>query len=313
MGLEVFTDPVLGVHAGRGHRPSFGLGWTSKDDPVAIAVSASWPTLSSSTTSLDANTPATTSDDHLALLARAERFGSDRRWAVEDRRGRSRRRERELLAAGEPIVRVPPQRMAWARDSARPFGTSDPMAALAVARAAPPDRQPPGSTPPSPLAIIQAHHLPPARQFLDRRAAGDTISACSSEAGPTSSPAPLVDAYQNPPGGIIRPVARHRSKRTLNRHSRPGAAGPKAPWRRRRGRSRGPGSVPELGPAGPLCLACPTSRRSCVHRQVQLALETESLRQHHCQGFSEVFRAPNPSAGTGGGRRRHDRHPAPRW
>ncbi len=55
VSLEVFTDPVPGVHAGRGHRPSFGLGWTSKDDPVAIVVSAGWSTLSSSTTSVDAN------------------------------------------------------------------------------------------------------------------------------------------------------------------------------------------------------------------------------------------------------------------
>jgi len=55
VSLEVFTDPVPGVHTGRGHRPSFGLGWTSKDDPVAITVSAGWSTLSSSTTSVDAN------------------------------------------------------------------------------------------------------------------------------------------------------------------------------------------------------------------------------------------------------------------
>ncbi len=56
MSLEVFTDPVLGVHTGRGHRvvpPS--LVGSPKDDPVAIVVSAGWSTLSSSTTSVDAN------------------------------------------------------------------------------------------------------------------------------------------------------------------------------------------------------------------------------------------------------------------
>ncbi len=35
--------------------PLLRLGWTSKDDPVAIVVSAGWSTLSSSTTSVDAN------------------------------------------------------------------------------------------------------------------------------------------------------------------------------------------------------------------------------------------------------------------
>jgi transposase len=41
-----------------------------------------------------------------------------------------------LLAAGEQIVRVPPKLMAHARDSARTYGKSDPIDALAVARAA---------------------------------------------------------------------------------------------------------------------------------------------------------------------------------
>ena len=41
-----------------------------------------------------------------------------------------------MLAAGEQIVRVPPKMMAHARDSARSYGKSDPIDALAVARAA---------------------------------------------------------------------------------------------------------------------------------------------------------------------------------
>jgi transposase len=55
---------------------------------------------------------------------------------VEDCRHLSRRLERDLLAAGEQIVRVPPKLMAHARDSARTYGKSDPIDALAVARAA---------------------------------------------------------------------------------------------------------------------------------------------------------------------------------
>lgn len=78
----------------------------------------------------------TTSADHLALLAWAARLGGSRQWAVEDCRHLSRRLERDLLAAGERIVRVPPKLMANTRDSARSFGKSDPIDALAVARAA---------------------------------------------------------------------------------------------------------------------------------------------------------------------------------
>ena len=55
---------------------------------------------------------------------------------MEDCRHLSRRLEREMLAAGERIVRVPPKLMAHARDGARTYGKSDPIDALAVARAA---------------------------------------------------------------------------------------------------------------------------------------------------------------------------------
>jgi hypothetical protein len=54
-------------------------------------------------------------------------------WAIEDCRHLSRRLERDLLVAGERIVRVPPKLMAHARDSARSHGKSDPIDALAVA------------------------------------------------------------------------------------------------------------------------------------------------------------------------------------
>lgn len=84
---------------------------------------------------LGQRTAGTTSDDHLSLLAWAEKFG-ERRWAVEDCRHLSRRLERDLLAAGEEIVRVPTKLMAHARDGARSYGKSDPIDALAVARAA---------------------------------------------------------------------------------------------------------------------------------------------------------------------------------
>jgi transposase len=81
-------------------------------------------------------TTATTSSDHLDMLRWADQFGEDRTWAVEDCRHLSRRLERDMLAAGERIVRVPPKLMAQVRDSARTYGKSDPIDALAVARAA---------------------------------------------------------------------------------------------------------------------------------------------------------------------------------
>jgi transposase len=81
-------------------------------------------------------TTSTTTADHLELVRWADRFGGERVWAVEDCRHLSRRLEADLLAAGERIVRVPPKLMAHARDSARTYGKSDPIDALAVARAA---------------------------------------------------------------------------------------------------------------------------------------------------------------------------------
>lgn len=81
-------------------------------------------------------TGATTSKDHLALLSWADQFGTERTWAVEDCRHLFRRLERDMLAAGETIVRVPPKLMTHARDGARTYGKSDPIDALAVARAA---------------------------------------------------------------------------------------------------------------------------------------------------------------------------------
>lgn len=81
-------------------------------------------------------TTATTTEAHLELVRWSGRFGPERRWAVEDCRHLSRRLEADLLAAGEEIVRVPPKMMAHARDAARTYGKSDPIDALAVARAA---------------------------------------------------------------------------------------------------------------------------------------------------------------------------------
>jgi transposase len=81
-------------------------------------------------------TVAATTDGHLKALGWARReFGPDLLWGIEDCRIMSARLERDLLDAGQPVVRVPPKLMARARASARSWGKSDPIDALAVARA----------------------------------------------------------------------------------------------------------------------------------------------------------------------------------
>jgi transposase len=76
-----------------------------------------------------------TSAGHLELVRWAGRFPA-RSWALEDCRHLSRRLSTDLLVAGEAVVRVPPKLMAGARRSSREPGKSDPIDALAVARAA---------------------------------------------------------------------------------------------------------------------------------------------------------------------------------
>jgi transposase len=80
-------------------------------------------------------TVAATPDGHLEALQWATQW-CDRRFAVEDCRHVARRLEADLLAAGEVVVRVPPQLMAGSRRSGRERGKSDPIDALAVARVA---------------------------------------------------------------------------------------------------------------------------------------------------------------------------------
>jgi transposase len=84
---------------------------------------------------LATRTAEATGPGHLGLLEWAGRF-PDRRWALEDCRNLSRRLEADLLRAGESVVRVPPKLMAGARRYGREPGKSDPIDALAVARAA---------------------------------------------------------------------------------------------------------------------------------------------------------------------------------
>jgi transposase len=74
---------------------------------------------------------------HRQLLRWAAReFDEGLEFAVEDCRHVSGRLERALLDAAATVVRVPPKLMALTRSSARTRGKSDPIDALAIARAA---------------------------------------------------------------------------------------------------------------------------------------------------------------------------------
>jgi len=81
---------------------------------------------------------AATDGGHRQLLGWAlSRWSGDRlRFAVEDCRQVSTRLERTLLGAGQTVVRVPPKLTAGSRSVARTRGKSDPIDALAIARAA---------------------------------------------------------------------------------------------------------------------------------------------------------------------------------
>lgn len=72
---------------------------------------------------------------HLAAVRWGRGLDDDRVWAIEDCRHVSGRLEQALLAVGERVVRVPPQRMGASRKGERERGKSDEIDALAVARA----------------------------------------------------------------------------------------------------------------------------------------------------------------------------------
>jgi transposase len=84
---------------------------------------------------LGERTVSATQEGHLDAITWSARW-PDRQFALEDCRHLTRRLEADLLAAGHSVVRVPPQLMAGARRGGRERGKSDPIDALAVARAA---------------------------------------------------------------------------------------------------------------------------------------------------------------------------------
>ena len=72
---------------------------------------------------------------HLAAVKWARGLDQQRVWAIEDCRQVSRRFEQALLAVGERVIRVAPQRMGASRRGERQPGKSDQIDSLAIARA----------------------------------------------------------------------------------------------------------------------------------------------------------------------------------
>jgi transposase len=70
------------------------------------------------------------------LLDWGRDLDAERIWAIEDCRHVSGSLERFLIASGERVVRVPPKLMGQSRRGERSAGKSDPIDALAIARAA---------------------------------------------------------------------------------------------------------------------------------------------------------------------------------
>src|SRR5262245_4863909 len=70
------------------------------------------------------------------LVGWASGLSEQRLWAVEDCRQLTRWLERQLLELGEQLVRVPPKLTVPERRAAKTRGKSDPIDALAIARAA---------------------------------------------------------------------------------------------------------------------------------------------------------------------------------
>jgi len=81
-------------------------------------------------------TQTTTAANHRTLRWALKSFGPDLLWAVEDVRVLTVRLEKDLIDAGQKVIRVPPHLVARARRSARTPGKSDTIDALAIARVA---------------------------------------------------------------------------------------------------------------------------------------------------------------------------------
>jgi transposase len=146
------------------------------------------------------------------LVAWSPSLAPERLWAIEDCRQLSGALERAQLTAGESLVRVP--LMAPQRRAGRMRGKSDPIDALAVARAAlrEPrlDRPRPGEAAMRELKLLVDHR----DDLVDERLAGPATVAL---AAPRPRSRADGAAGRARPHGLARPVARRlgRAEQTV--------------------------------------------------------------------------------------------------
>jgi transposase len=117
------SGPVQGI----GHFPVIGVDAHKRTHTLAVVDEVG--------RELANRTFRATLDGHRAVLRWIQRW-PERMFALEDCRHLTRRLEADLIGAGEAVVRVPARLMATARRTGRELGKSDPIDALAVARAA---------------------------------------------------------------------------------------------------------------------------------------------------------------------------------
>lgn len=147
----------------------------------------------------------TTSSDHLALLAWAnERDDQERLWAIEDCRHLSRRLERDLLAAGEQVVRVPPKLMA--------------LPATAPGRSESQIRSTHSRSPVQPCAR-QICPLPASRASNARSVSWSTTARTSSPNEPASSAGSGGTCTSSTPHGRRRPSSKGPARSHASSHT----------------------------------------------------------------------------------------------
>src|SRR6266542_4160148 len=145
------------------------------------------------------------------LLDWGRELDSERIWALEDCRHVSGALERFLVGEGERVVRIPPKLMGESRKAERARGKSDPIDALAIARAA--LKEGPETLP---VAQLDDEALE-LKLLLDHRE--DLVRARDPRRRPR--PGALARSHRPPP----RP---RRADRPRSDRPRPGAGGSRA-------------------------------------------------------------------------------------
>ncbi len=142
------------------------------------------------------------------LFVWSRELDTDVVWAIEDCRHVSRGLERFLRGRGERVVRVPPKLMAQTRHSARTFGKSDRIDALAVARAALAHTNLPDATEDTAameLRLLTEHRT---HQVSERSAARIACAGTCTTSGPTSRSRPADSTARSGLGYLSRKLAR---------------------------------------------------------------------------------------------------------